>query len=307
MVPCDFDDDEDIDLFVANDRDLNHLWRNDTRPGGVISLKDVALEAGVATDGQGAIESCMGADWGDFDRDGDFDLFVSNMAFETNTLYRREPDATFSDRTDVLGLGRPSLMWVGSGAKFTDQDLDGDLDLALLNGHVLDNVERFDSTQRFAQQAVLFVQGGDGRFAIAADAGPYFAERHVARGLAAGDLDGDGDVDLVAVHRSEGPELLENLAIGAGRAGPAWIGVDLRGKGGNSRAIGARVECVAGGRRQMEEVRGAGSYAAWNDTRIVFGLGAHRGPVNLRVRWPGGLTTEHADVATGRYLALSAP
>ncbi|MBM4015331.1 MAG: hypothetical protein FJ293_10265 [Planctomycetes bacterium] len=129
------------------------------------------------------------------------------------------------------------------------------------------------------------------------------------RGLAVvpSDYDDDGDIDLVVVHRSEPPELLENLAIRPGVTGPAWIGVDLRGKGGNSRAIGARVECLAAGRRQVEEVRGTGSYAAWNDTRIVFGLGDHRGPVTLRVRWPDGRTSDHADVATGRYLLLSAP
>ena len=306
VVPSDYDNDGDQDLFVANDRDLNHLWRNDTRPGGAITLVDVALDVAVATDGQGAIESCMGADWGDIDRDGDFDLFVSNMAFETNTLYRCEPDSTFSDRTDLLGLGRPSLMWVGWGAKFTDQDLDGDLDLALLNGHVLDNIEQFDPTQQFAQIAQLFVQRDDGRFELADDAGGYFAERHVGRGLAAGDLDDDGDVDLVAVHRGEAPELLENLAR-RGADGPAWIGIDLRGKGGNTRAIGARIECLAGERRQIEEVRGVGSYAAWNDTRIVFGLHDHAGPVTLTVRWPDGSRSEERAIPTGRYVRLVQP
>ncbi len=306
VVPTDYDGDGDVDLFVANDHVPNFLWRNDSVRGGAIVLVEVGFEAGVAQDGEGKNESCMGSDAADIDHDGDFDLFSANMAMETNTLWVND-GGVFTDDTNLAGLGRDSYLWVGFGAKFFDQDLDGEVDLALANGHVLDRVEQFDPHQSFRQKAQLYLGAGRGKFRLASsEGGPYFEEKHVGRGLAAGDLDGDGDIDLVVAHWQERPEILENTAIGPGST-RHWIGVDLRGSGGNTRAIGARVECRAGALRQVDEVRGAASFAAWNDTRIVFGLGAHAGAVDLTIRWPDGATQELAGVEPGRYHRITQP
>jgi len=300
IVPTDYDGDGDLDLFVANDHVPNFLWRNDSPRGGPIRLVEVGGEVGVAQDGQGKNESCMGSDAADVDRDGDFDLFTVNMAMETNTLWVND-GGWFVDDTDLAGLGAESYLWVGFGAKFLDQDLDGEVDLLIANGHVLDRVASFDPHQSFAQQAQLYRGKGRGKFErISQQGGPYFEEKHVGRGLATGDLDGDGDVDAVIAHWQERPELLENGARRDGR-GPEWIGVDLRGKGGNTRAIGARVECATGDFKQLDEVRGVGSYAAWNDTRLVFGLAGRAGPVALKIRWPDGTVEQRDGLARGRY------
>jgi len=312
LVPTDFDGDGDVDLFVANDHVPNFLWRNDSPRGGPIRLVEVGSEAGVAQDGEGKNESCMGSDAADVDGDGDFDLFSVNMAMETNTLWVND-GGLFTDDTHLAGLGRESFLWVGFGAKFLDWNLDCEIDLAIANGHVLDRVESVDPHQSFAQQAQLYRGRGRGKFAlVSAEGGPYFAERHVGRGLAAGDLDQDGDVDLVVAHWQERPELLENATIRDGQ-GPAWIGIELVGADANSRAIGARIECAAVGRRQVDEVRGIASFAAWNDTRLLFALapppdraGSPRATAaDVRVRWPDGTTTDHPGLAAGRYHRLA--
>jgi len=306
VVPTDFDGDGDIDLYVANDHVPNFLWRNDTARGGPIRLVDVAFELGVAQDGEGRSESCMGSDAVDVDNDGDFDLFSANMAMETNTLWVNH-GGWFSDDTDLLGLAQDSFLWSGFGARFFDQDLDGDQDLVLANGHVMDNVAMYDVHQTFAQPAQLFENDGHGRFRLVKEgAGAYFEELHVGRGLAAGDLDGDGDTDLVFANWAERPQILENTAISAGR-GPAWIGLALKAKGANTQAIGARVECWSGGRRQVNEVRGAASYNAWNDTRLVFGLGRRATVERIVIRWPDGAVQELSRLAPGRYHRLEQP
>jgi hypothetical protein len=308
VVPGDFDDDGDVDLYVANDRLPNHLWRNDTPSGGALKLVDVAVDVACALDGEGRAKSGMGSDFGDVDNDGDLDLFTADMALENNTLYVNQ-GGTFSDETTFAGLARDSFLFVGFGARLFDQDLDGDLDLALANGHVLDNVAAYDVHQTFAQPAQLFENEGRGKFhLVKEEAGPYFSELHVGRGLAAGDLDDDGDLDLVLAHWGEPPQLLENTTIRPGGA-PPWIGLVLKARGANTQALGARVECTSGDLRQIAEIRGAGSYQSWSDTRLTFGLGPSSpdSPPRILVHWPDGTRQEFLDLAPDRYHALVQP
>ncbi len=296
-VPCDYDLDGDVDLFVANDSTPNFLWRND----GNWTLRDVASEAWVAVDGSGVSTAAMGSDFGDVDGDGDFDLVVANLAMEMNTLYRNDGAGRFDDRSTASGFGPPSLLFVGFGCELFDADLDGDQDALIANGHVIDNVELYEPAQTFRQPPLLMRNEGGGRFkSLGAEAGSYFAGRSVGRGLAVGDLDNDGDLDAVVAHWDARPALLENTTNGA----RPWIGLQLVGAGKNRQAIGALVTVEAGGHTLKDEVRGTSSYAAFADLRLVFGLGAATQADRVTIRWPDGRTTSCGPLAAGRYHAV---
>jgi len=301
-VISDFDADGDVDLFVANDSTPNFLWRND----GDSRFAEVAGESYVAVDGSGLSTGAMGTDFGDVDGDGDFDVIVANLDMEQNTLYRNEGGGLFEDRSVASGLGPPSLLSVGFGCEFFDADLDGDLDCMVANGHVLDNIELLEPAQTFRQRAHFYRNDGSGRFAqIGGEAGPYFEGRQVGRGLAIGDLDDDGDLDVVVAHWDGGPALLENTTNDAGRTARPWLGLRLVGRAKNVQAIGALVQVESGGRIQVEEVRGTSSYCAFHDLRLVFGLGEHPVAERVTVRWPDGTRTTHGPLAANRYHVLT--
>ncbi len=300
-VLSDFDGDDDVDLFVANDSTPNFLWRND----GEGRLREVARDCYVAVDRSGLSTAAMGCDFGDIDGDGDFDLLITNLDLEENTLYRNSGDGLFEDRSEASGLGPPSLLWVGFGCELFDADLDGDLDVLVANGHVCDNIHLLDPAQTFRQPPHYYENDGGGHFAQrGAAAGDYFAGRYVGRGLATGDLDDDGDLDVVVAHWDRPPALLENRTVSGGN-GPTWVGIELVGGAGNRKAIGARVTVEAGGHMQMEEVRGTSSYAAFHDLRLVFSLRGAAAVERVTVRWPDGRTTHHGPLAGGRYQRLA--
>jgi len=296
VVPCDFDGDGDVDLFVSNDGLPNYLWRNDTPAGGPMRFTEVAAAAGVAVNGAGLSEACMGADFADVDRDGDFDLLVANLAGEGNTCYRNDGAGGFEDWSVRSGLGPPSLLYVGFGCEFADFDFDGDDDALVVNGHVLDDAPLWNPLHSFAQPPLLLENDGSGRFERVdpARAGPFFAERRVARGLALGDLDGDGDLDAAVAVNDGRPCLLENR-LGQERS---WIAFRLRARGKDTFAMGARVTVEvaapggAGAAARMDEVRGSSSFGAWQELAVRFGLGALDRVEAVRVRWPSGRTTE---------------
>jgi hypothetical protein len=301
----DYDADGDLDIFVANDSTPNFLWRNDSAPRGELRFAEVARESYVAVEGSGLSTGAMGTDFGDVDGDGDFDLIVANLDMEQNTFYRNEGGGLFDDRSVASGLGPPSFLSVGFGCEFFDADLDGDLDCMVANGHVLDNIGVLEPAQTFRQRAHFYRNDGSGRFTqIGGEAGPYFEGMQVGRGLAIGDLDDDGDQDVVVAHWDGGPAILENATNVPGRAPRPWLGLRLVGRAKNVQAIGALVKVESGGRTQVEEVRGTSSYCAFHDLRLVFGLGGHAVAERVTVRWPDGTTTTHGPLAANRYHVL---
>ena len=297
---ADFDGDGDLDLFVANDSDPNFLWRND----GGMRFTEVASAWGVDFNGEGRTQSCMGAAFGDVDADLDFDLFTVNLSNEYNTLWLLE-GGQYRDRSYASGLAAPSMPHVGFGVVLADFDNDGDLDVAVANGHVLDNAELVLAGTTWRQPASLYWNEGGGRFRLApaAEAGSCFDEPRVGRGLAAADFDDDGDLDLLFTGNGEEARLLRN-EIGSTRA---WIGFDLTGTASNRDAIGAEVRVHSRGRVVMRAVRGAESYLSSHDLRVLVGLDGDPGPVDAEIRWPGGRRQELRGLPVRRYHLVEEP
>ncbi len=283
LIWTDYDDDGWVDLYVSNDSTRNFLWRN----LGDGRFREVGVSTGVAFNEEGVTEAGMGVDAGDIDRDGRLDLIVTNLDLETNTVYLQFADGIFEDATRAVGLAAPSHERVGFGVELFDADLDGDLDLYITNGHILDNARNVRSTSSFEQPDQLFESEG-GRFTAVANPGSWFSEERVGRAVAAGDLDGDGDQDVLVTSCNQAATVLFNR-IGDGR--PAVV-LDLRLASGRP-AVGARVVLVDDrGGRQVEEVRAGSSYLAQGGSRLVFGLADGVRVERLLVRWPDGTEEE---------------
>jgi hypothetical protein len=281
VVWFDHDGDGDVDLYVANDATPNVLYRND----GNGRFTDVTLLAGVCCSEDGRPESGMGVDAGDADGDGWPDLFVTNLSNETNQLYRNLAGrGPFSIDTFPAGLGEISLLESGWGADFFDADNDGDLDLVVTNGHPMDDIHEVNDMLSYPQRPFLFENLGGGRYReIGRAVGPYFAVPEVGRGLATADYDNDGDLDIVFAPNNRRATLLRNEG---GHAAGRWLTLRLLGVRANRDAIGARVVVLAGGRRQVEEVKSGSSYMSQNDLRLHFGLGSAARADAIEIRWP---------------------
>ncbi len=284
MVCGDFDDDGFVDIFVANDLTPNFLFHNQ----GDGTFREVGLQAGVAFDYFGRTQSGMGADFGDFDLDGDQDLFMTDYQGETNALYVNHGDGFFTERSRNAGLAIPSLPFVSWGTLFMDYANNGLLDLFVANGHVLDNVELFDSSSSHAQPNLLFRnlgpdESGQWRFTDVAQA---VGLHHVfpSRGAAAGDFDNDGDLDLVVSNSGLPAQLYRN---DGGHTG-SWLQVRLIGSRSNRDGLGTRVRIYTGDRIELAEARSSSSYLSQNDSRLHFGLGAAAIVDSLVVQWPSG-------------------
>jgi hypothetical protein len=281
VVATDYDDDGWIDLFVANDSNPNFLHHN--RGNG--TFESVGLLSGVALNAEGRAQAGMGVDSEDYDGDGRLDLVVTNFAQDTNSLYRNLDGTRFEDVTAASGLAGPTFERMGWGAAFLDADLDGRLDLFFANGHIFADVDAFTALKEtFRQKNQLLLNQGTSFRDVSARAGAGLQVQKVSRGLAVGDLDDDGDLDVVVSNMDDVPTLLENRQ----RTGHHWVAFRLVSPGPNRFAIGARVTLEAGGRRQVREVRSGGSYLSQSDLRAQFGLGSHEGPVDVEVRMPGG-------------------
>jgi hypothetical protein len=267
-----------VDIYVANDEEPNLLFLN--LGDGV--FEDQGLLSGTAVSERGQVEAGMGVDLGDVDGDGLQDIVVTNFEKESNGLYRNLGGGLFVDNRYPSNVAESSLLMLAFGVALIDIDHDGDLDLVIGNGHVRDNAEQFGAS-RYAQRNQVLLNDGGGRFSEAAEVG--FETIRVTRGLAYGDLDNDGDMDVVTVSSNDWAEAQENVA---GSEAGGWLQVDLAGRGGNPRALGAAAELEAGGKKQTREVRAAASYLSQNTTTLHFGLGDETVVDRLDLTWPDG-------------------
>jgi len=293
----DFDADDWPDLYVANDSNPSTLYRNN-RDG---TFTDVALEAGCALSLDGKNQAGMGVAVGDYDHNGTMDIFKSNFAGDTSTLYANTGDGFCEDRTYAGGMG-VNTRWLGWGAGFVDLDNDGWLDVFLTNGHVYPEVWQLPTEAGYAQRKVIYRNLGSGRFEdVTERLGSPVADPRPGRGTAFGDYDNDGDLDALVNNVNDTPDLYR-LDL---RSGHHWLTLKLQGTRSNRNAIGARVRCVTALGVQYQEVRGGGSYISQNDLRVHFGLGAATTVASLEVRWPSGLVEEWRELAVDRILTLT--
>jgi hypothetical protein len=289
----DYDGDGWPDLFVANDTQPNKLYRN-LRNG---TFRDVALEAGVALSEDGKARAGMGVDAADFDNSGRMGLAITNFDNEMLALYRGQPTGTFQDVARRAGVGVASLNRLGFGCLFADLDLDGALDLVVANGHIDETVRSIKGNVGYAQAPQLFLNQGGGTFRDAsALAGAAFAQPRVGRGLACGDFDRDGDVDLLMT-TNNGPAVLFRTDAPAGNRS---IRLTLRGTKSNRDAIGAVVRVFHGGTSQSRMVRSGSSYLSQSELPVTFGVGRRDRVDRLVIAWPSGRTDEFKNVAAGR-------
>lgn len=278
VVWTDVNQDGKPDLYVANDGSPNFLFLN---RGG--RFEEVGLMGGCSVNEEGVPEAGMGIEAQDLDGDGRVDLFVTHMGMKTNTLYRNLGGGQFVDWSLPSGVGAISFRMVGFGTAALDYDLDGDLDLLVANGHILDDAPRYWSNVTYAQPLHLLENNGQGRFReVGARHGTPFSQPMVGRGLALADVDGDGDLDVLVTASNGRPRLLR-----ASGAQGSWVQLDLRQAGPNPFAIGAQVTLHAGELTQVREVRTASSYLSQNDLTLHAGLGKQH-EVTVQVRWPGG-------------------
>ena len=293
---ADYDGDGWPDVFVANDAVPNFLFHNE----GTGQFAETALVAGVAVSTSGTARAGMGTAFGDYDADGRLDLVVTNHETEMHGLFRSLGDRLFGEVTVESGLGAATLPYVGFGVVFFDSDNDGALDLSIVNGHVVDNVAQFRRGAKHAQPRLLLRNAG-GRFRdVSRQSGPAFAVERVGRGLAAGDVDNDGDLDLLVTNNGGPAELLRN--DGGNRANALLL--KLVGTKSNRNAIGARVSVTAGARTQVREVMSGSSYLAQNDLRVHVGLGDHRAAERVEIRWPGGETEVLTNIAANQIVSV---
>jgi hypothetical protein len=300
VITADLNADGKADIYVANDMSPNFLFLN--RGDG--TFEDATETSGAAFNLQGQAQSGMGADAEDADGDGLPDLVVSNFDREYNTLYKNLGSGRFRDVGYTSGMAHDTFPWIGWGTALADFDNDGWPDNFVANGHIDDNRRLMGVTTDHEEPALLFRNAEGKRFRLATrDAGPYFDTRHVGRGAAFGDIDDDGDIDIVVNHNDGPPGLLRNDSPAVNR----WIRVELQGTKSNRDAIGARVEVVAGGRKIVRLRKGGGSMESSNDPRLLIGIGKADEVESLRVVWPSGRETRREHLKPGQAYKIVEP
>ena len=292
----DFDNDGWTDLYVANDSNPSALYRNN-RDG---TFTDVGVTSGCAYSQDGKPQAGMGVAIGDYDRNGTMDIFKTNFAGDTSTLYANTGDGLCEDRTFASGIG-VNTRWLGWGTGWIDLDNDGWPDLFLTNGHVYPEVAQLKTEAGYKQRKVVYLNLGNGRFSdISERLGEPVTTAKAGRGAAFVDFDNDGHVDVAISNVNDMPDLFRLQD----RSGHHWVTLALVGTKSNRNAIGARVRSVAAGIAHWDEVRGGGSYLSQNDFRVHFGLGDAARIEHVDVRWPNGLEESWDDLTVDTFHVL---
>ncbi len=299
VVTADFNQDQQTDIYVTNDMGHNFLWLKDDN-----GFKNQALMRGSAVNKHGKPEASMGVDAGDFDNDGDFDLFMTHLLNETNTIYKNDGQGYFTDATSITGLGEPSKGYTGFGTAFLDFDNDGWLDILAINGAVRLIQEQIDdgvilalqqSNQLFHNQSGSFIE-------ITADV-PVLSIKNVSRGTAIGDIDNDGDTDVLVTNNHSKAQLLINH-VGHKKQ---WIGLQLQNKNGKYMLGSVATITLENGQKITRRSRTDASYISANDPRIIIGLDDHQKDIDVSVLWSDGQTSEYKNLSLLRYHQLIHP
>ena len=293
VAMLDYDHDGWPDLLVANDTQPNKLYRN-LRNG---KFKDAAIEAGLAFSMEGKARAGMGIDVGDFDNSGKSGIAITNFDNEMIGLYRASAPGAFDDVSLPSGVGAPSRNTLGFGCMFLDVDLDGALDLAVANGHIDETVRNIRGNVGYAQPPQLFLNDGHGKFRdVAAEVGGGFDKPRVGRGLAYGDFDRDGELDILLTTNNGPAVLFRNDQL----AGNHSIRFEFHGTESNRDALGTTVRIFAGDLQQTRMVRGGSSYLSQSELPVTFGLGKRDKIDRVVISWPGGRTEEYKELQAQR-------
>jgi hypothetical protein len=299
VLTADFDGDGWPDIFVACDQTPSLLYVN--QKDGTFS--EEAVLRGVAFDDNGKAMSGMGATAADYDHSGATSIFRTNFSDERETLYRNNGQGEFQEKTIAAGMGQ-NTKYVSWGCQFLDFDNDGWQDLLIVNGHVFPEIDKKNIDIRFKARRILYRNLRDGRFDdISAQAGPGILAEHSSRGVAVGDIDNDGVLEILINNQGEAPSLLKQARRPAGN----WVSLQLTGTKSNRSAIGAKVRLTAGGITQTQEVRSGGGFISQSDLRLHFGLGQAQRIDSVQIEWPNGLKEERRGLEINRTLNLKEP
>jgi len=291
VICSDFDQDGLVDIFVANDSVPNFLYHNN----GDGTFKEIGFTSGTAVNENGSEQGSMGVTVGDYDHDGRFDLFVTNFDDDYNTLYHNDGPNAFTDVSYAAKVAAVSLPYVGWGTKFFDYDNDGWVDLFVANGHV------YPQIPTYRQRNLVHHNNRDGTFTeVAAQLGAPFLEKGVARGAVFGDLDNDGDVDIVINNLDGAAQVLRNDGGNASNS----VLIKTVGVKSNRDGIGARLKVVSGDLAQVDEVRSGDSYISQSDLRLHFGLEKKTKIDLIEVRWPSGTVDKITNINANKILTI---
>ena len=298
VVATDVNNDGWMDLFVANDTEANFLFMN----RGGKKFEESGFTAGVAFGEGGKARSGMGVDSADVNQDGWMDLFVTDLNHEIFGFYQNRHDESFDDIAAPTGIASASKLMSGWGLKFFDYDNDGDLDLMIANGHPDDLIEKIYDNVTYRERLMLFHNSTTGMKNVSLESGPVFSKLMSARGLALGDFNNDGAVDVLISCNDEPPVLLQNQA---GRQNH-WIGLKLIGKKANIDAVGAVITYQAGDLKRSRMKVGGGSYLSSHDPRMVLGIGQRTKLDWIEIKWPrpSGVVQRFTDLPVDRYITI---
>lgn len=296
---ADYDRDGKTDIFVANDSILQFLYRNK----GNGRFEEVGLLSQVAADGDGRTYAGMGVDFADYDNDGLPDLVITDLANQRYALYKNDGDGNFSYSTISSGVGKITMMHSGWGVRFFDYDNDGWKDLIVAQGHDLDTIELASPNLRYREPLLLARNMGTGFEDVSRDSGSIFQQAWVGRGLAIGDLDNDGRLDVV-VTTNDGPlYILRNETPSKNH----WLTLQLTGHKSNRDAIGAEIKLTTAKASQFAIVTTGGSYLSASDKRVHFGVGSEPEVLSIEIRWPSGITQKLNNVRADQFLRIDEP